>query len=72
MKREAQKMAWEITPWKPFEFDRIRREMDRLWDSFLEGPYKTYPNDFPKFPPQCNGLVNHSKIRRQSPTQSLI
>jgi HSP20 family protein len=37
MKREAQKMAWEITPWKPFEFDRIRREMDRLWDSFLEG-----------------------------------
>ena len=30
-------MAWEITPWKPFEFDRIRREMDRLWDSFLEG-----------------------------------
>ncbi len=30
-------MAWEITPWRPFEFDRIRREMDRLWDSFLEG-----------------------------------
>jgi HSP20 family protein len=30
-------MVWEITPWKPFEFDRIRREMDRLWDSFLEG-----------------------------------
>jgi HSP20 family molecular chaperone IbpA len=30
-------MEWEITPWRPFEFDRIRREMDRLWDSFLEG-----------------------------------
>jgi len=30
-------MGWEITPWRPFEFDRIRREMDRLWDSFLEG-----------------------------------
>jgi len=30
-------MVWEITPWRPFEFDRIRREMDRLWDSFLEG-----------------------------------
>ncbi len=30
-------MAWELTPWRPFEFDRIRREMDRLWDSFLEG-----------------------------------
>ena len=30
-------MVWEITPWRPFEFDRIRSEMDRLWDSFLEG-----------------------------------
>ena len=27
----------ELTPWRPFEFDRMRREMDRLWDSFLEG-----------------------------------
>jgi len=30
-------MVWELTPWRPFEFDRIRKEMDRLWDSFLEG-----------------------------------
>lgn len=30
-------MVWELTTWRPFEFDRIRREMDRLWDSFLEG-----------------------------------
>jgi HSP20 family protein len=30
-------MVWELTPWRPFEFDRIRREMDRIWDSFLEG-----------------------------------
>ena len=30
-------MVWEIKPWRPFEFDRMRREMDRLWDSFLEG-----------------------------------
>jgi len=30
-------MVWELTPWRPFEFDRVRREMDRLWDSFLEG-----------------------------------
>lgn len=30
-------MAWEIAPWRPFrELDRIRREMDRLWDSFFE------------------------------------
>ena len=30
-------MAREMTLWKPFEFDRMRREMDRIWDSFLEG-----------------------------------
>lgn len=37
-------MAWELTTWRPFrelapfkEFERVRREMDRLWDSFLEG-----------------------------------
>ena len=30
-------MGWELTPWRPFEFERIRREMDRPWDSFLEG-----------------------------------
>ena len=31
-------MAWDVTPWKPFrELERVRREMDRLWDSFLEG-----------------------------------
>ncbi len=31
-------MVWEISPWRPFrELERMRREMDRLWDSFLEG-----------------------------------
>ena len=29
-------MAWEVTRWKPFEFDRLKRDMDRLWDSFFE------------------------------------
>lgn len=30
-------MVWEITPWRPFrELERMRREMDRLWDSFFE------------------------------------
>jgi HSP20 family protein len=29
-------MAWEMSAWKPFEFERMRREMDRLWDSFFE------------------------------------
>ncbi len=30
-------MVWEISPWRPFrELDRIKREMDRLWDSFFE------------------------------------
>jgi len=37
-------MAWELQTWKPFtelapfkEFERVRRQMDRFWDSFLEG-----------------------------------
>jgi HSP20 family protein len=30
-------MAWDVTPWKPFrELERVRREMDRLWDTFFE------------------------------------
>jgi HSP20 family protein len=30
-------MPWGITPWRPTgELGRIRREMDRLWDSFFE------------------------------------
>lgn len=37
-------MAGELTTWRPFrelapfrEFERMRREMDRLWDTFFEG-----------------------------------
>ncbi len=37
-------MAFELTTWKPTrelapfrEFERMRRDMDRLWDSFFEG-----------------------------------
>ena len=37
-------MARELTTWKPFrelvpfrDFERMRKEMDRLWDSFFEG-----------------------------------
>jgi HSP20 family protein len=36
-------MPWELTTWKPFrevapfrDFERMRRNMDRLWDSFFE------------------------------------
>ncbi len=30
-------MAWELTTWRPFrDLDRMRSEMDRLWDSFFE------------------------------------
>jgi HSP20 family protein len=36
-------MAWELTTWKPFreltpfrDFERMRRDMDRFWDSFFE------------------------------------
>jgi HSP20 family protein len=29
-------MVWEITPWRPFrDLERMRREMDRVWDSFF-------------------------------------
>jgi HSP20 family protein len=36
-------MARQLTVWKPFrelvpfDFEQMRREMDRLWDSFFEG-----------------------------------
>jgi HSP20 family protein len=31
-------MAWELVPFKPSkELDRMRGEMDRLWDTFFEG-----------------------------------
>ena len=31
-------MAWELTTWKPVrELDRMRSDMDRLWDAFSEG-----------------------------------
>jgi HSP20 family protein len=36
-------MAWELTTWKPLrelepfrDFERMRRDVDRLWDSFFE------------------------------------
>jgi HSP20 family protein len=36
-------MAWELTTWKPFrelapfgDFERMRRDMDRLWESFFQ------------------------------------
>jgi len=32
-------MAWEITSWRPFrDLEKMRREMDRPWDSFFEKP----------------------------------
>jgi HSP20 family protein len=37
-------MAGKLAPWRPFrelspfrEFERMRREMDRIWDAFFEG-----------------------------------
>ena len=40
-------MAQELQLWRPYrelapfrEFDRMRREIDRLWDSFFEGGSK--------------------------------
>jgi HSP20 family protein len=40
-------MARELATWKsfrelvPFDFERMRREMDRLWDSFFESTRRT-------------------------------
>jgi len=36
-KRRGGAMVWEVSPWRPFEFEKMRMEMDWLWDSFLEG-----------------------------------
>jgi HSP20 family protein len=31
-------MAWELTTWRPLrDLDRMRSEMDRLWETFFEG-----------------------------------
>ena len=45
-------MAWELTTWKPFrelaafrDFERMRKEMDRFWDSFLEGTLRERGED---------------------------
>jgi len=45
-------MAWELTTWKPFrelapfrDFERMRRDMDRFWDSFLEGGQRRKTDD---------------------------
>ena len=37
-------MAWELTTWKPpRELDRMRSDVDRLWDAFFEGrPMKRF------------------------------
>ena len=45
-------MAWELTTWKPFreltpfrDFERTTKEMDRFWDSFLEGTLRERDED---------------------------
>jgi HSP20 family protein len=45
-------MAFELTTWKPFkeltpfrEFERMRRDMDRFWDSFLEAGLRMKTED---------------------------
>jgi HSP20 family protein len=45
-------MAWELTTWKPFkeltpfrDFERMTKEMDRFWDSFLGGTLRKRGDD---------------------------
>jgi len=42
-------MAWELTMWEPFRgLEKMRSEMDRLWDSFFEGrPLRRFWEWFP-------------------------
>jgi HSP20 family protein len=52
MKKEGCFMAKELEVWRPLrelspfrEFERMRREMDRLWDSFFEGGLRRRPEE---------------------------
>ena len=54
-------MAWELTTWKPFgeltpfrEFDRMSKEMDRLWDFFLEGGLRRRTEEAGEWLPSLN------------------
>ena len=54
-------MAWELTTWKPFgeltpfrEFDRTSKEMDRLWDFFLEGGLRRRTEEAGEWLPSLN------------------
>jgi len=45
-------MAWELTTWKPLrelapfrDFERMRRDMDRFWDSFFKGGVRRTDED---------------------------
>ena len=51
-------MAWELTTWKPFremapvrDFERMRKEMDRFWDSFVPAALKRTDYSGEWFPP---------------------
>jgi HSP20 family protein len=54
-------MAWELTTWEPFrelapfrEFERMRRDMDRFWDSFLEGGLRRRPEEGMEWTPSLD------------------
>jgi HSP20 family protein len=38
-------MAWEISPWRPFEFERMKSEMDHMWDAFFDERSRRKPED---------------------------
>ena len=65
-------MAWEISPWRPFEFERMRKEMDRLWDSFLEGRPSgeaISPDQYFLFGSRLHSLQNFFLVPRQNQVQ---
>ncbi len=45
-------MTWGISPWKPVrELEKMRREMDRLWDSIFEGRSGRSPEELGEWHP---------------------
>ena len=54
-------MAWELTTWRPFrELDKMRTEMDQLWDSLFEG--KPRMREFGKWFPSLDVLETKNDL----------
>ena len=62
-------MAWELTTWKPIreltpfrDFERMRRDMDRLWDSFFDVGLKRKGEDDKNWVPSLDVSETKNEI----------